>query len=46
MEPLKRAVPMAKSKNVLYLELMDRFQKGKMDHLTANPDKTARMTSF
>lgn len=46
MEPMKRATLMSKSKNVLYLELIDRFQNGKMDHLTANPDKSARMTSF
>ncbi|MCM1163444.1 MAG: bifunctional metallophosphatase/5'-nucleotidase [Muribaculaceae bacterium] len=46
MEPLKRASLLAKSKNVLYLELIDRFQNGKMDHLTANPDHNNRMTSF
>lgn len=46
MEPLKKAKLLAKSKNVLYLELIDRFQNGKMDHLTSSPDHSARMTSF
>lgn len=46
MEPLTRATTLAQSKRVLYLELIDRFQKGKMDHLTSRPDTSARMTAF
>lgn len=46
MEPLKRATRLAQSRQVLYLELIDRFTAGKMDHLTAAPDKTQRMSAY
>lgn len=46
MEPLKHGVLMAKSKRVLYDELIDRISAGKLDHLMAQPDKSNRMTSF
>ena len=46
MEPLKRATLMAKSKNVLYDELINRISAGRLDHLLSNPDKTERMASF
>lgn len=46
MEPLKKGNEIARSPNVLYLELIDRFASGKMDHLTAKPDTTERMAAF
>lgn len=46
MEPLKRATIMAKSKNVLFDELINRISTGRLDHLLANPDKADRMASF
>jgi len=46
MEPLKKGVKIAHSPKVLYLELIDRFSKGKMDHLTAKPDTSERMAAF
>ncbi|MDE6417910.1 MAG: hypothetical protein K2K49_01725, partial [Duncaniella sp.] len=46
MEPLKKGVRLAASPKVLYLELIDRFNSGKMDHLTAKPDLSNRMAAF
>ncbi|MCH5326016.1 MAG: bifunctional metallophosphatase/5'-nucleotidase [Duncaniella sp.] len=45
MEPLKRAPRLTESSDKLYIELIKRFEAGKMDHLTAAPDKTIRMSA-
>ncbi len=45
MEPLKRAPRLTETSDKLYTELMRRFEQGKMDHLTANPDTTPRMSA-
>lgn len=46
MTPLTRAVTIAKSKEVLYDALIISIEKGDLDNLLANPDKTDRMASF
>ena len=46
MTPLTRGTLMGKSRNVLYLELIDRVGAGKLDSLFANPDTTPRMSAF
>ncbi len=46
MTPLTRAVTIAKSKEVLYDALINSIQKGQIENLLANPDKTDRMASF
>ncbi len=46
MTPLKRAVTLAKSKEILYEALIGYIEAGHLDAILANPDDTPRMTSF
>lgn len=46
MTPLKRAVTVAKSKEILYEALIDYIEKGRLNSILAAPDDTPRMTSF
>ena len=46
MTPLKRAVTLAKSKEILYEALIGYIEAGRLDSILANPDDTPRMTSF
>ncbi|MDE6573143.1 MAG: 5'-nucleotidase C-terminal domain-containing protein, partial [Duncaniella sp.] len=46
MTPLSRGVTLAKSKIILYDELIQGIESGKMDHLLSSPDKKNRMASF
>lgn len=46
MLPLKRAVTVAKSKEILYEALIDYIEAGRLNSILANPDDTPRMTSF
>lgn len=46
MTPLKRAVTIAKSKEILYEALIGYIEAGRLDSILANPDDTPRMTSF
>lgn len=46
MTPLKRAVTIARSKDILYEALIEYIESGRLNRLLAAPDDTARMTSF
>lgn len=46
MLPLKRAVTVAKSKEILYEALIDYIESGRLNSILSSPDDTQRMTSF